>query len=79
MGLNMSKRALLKFCPLEYRYQDRYGIMPDYDIDRHIADGMTGQEANDLVNGRLADLWQEMKEEHESGFRSVESGDGCPF
>lgn len=61
----MSKRANLVFCPLEYEYQAAYGIMPDYDIDRHIEQGMTWQEANDLVNNNLNDLWEKMKYEHE--------------
>lgn len=77
----MSKRALLRFSSLEYRYQDIYGIMPDYDIDRHIKDGMQPKEANDLVNGRMHDLWQQMKYEHEhqNDFRPLQAGDGCPF
>ena len=77
----MARRALLKFSPLEYLYQDTYGIMPDYDIDRHIKNGMDRQEANDLVNGRMNELWQQMKyeHEHENDFRPLQAGDGCPF
>lgn len=76
----MAKRARLYFTDLEYRYQDRYGIMPDYDYIRLLHQGYNYEEAGRIVyDERLHGLWEEMKIEHETGFRPVRKGDGCPF
>lgn len=61
----MARHALLKFCPLEYRYLDVYGRMPDYDTDCLIKDGMGWDDASALVKKRLDELWEKMRYEHE--------------
>lgn len=60
----MARRALLKFCPLEYLYLDTYGRMPDYDTDHLIACGMAPCDASKLVYERLDELWEKMKHDH---------------
>ena len=77
----MARRAVLRFTTLEYRYQDTYGIMPDYDYDRMIRNGYSPEEAARIRNERIQTVWQEMKydHEHENDFRALQPGDGCPF
>lgn len=77
----MAKRALLKFTPLEYLYQDTYGIMPDYDYERLIKQGYSMEDAASIRNKRMMELWEQMKyeHEHENDFRPLQAGDGCPF
>lgn len=61
----MAKKAVLRFSTLEYRYQDTYGIMPDYDFDRLVSSGMSCEEAGRTVNGRINEVYAKMKYEHE--------------
>lgn len=76
------RRAVLKFTDIEYRYQDRYGMMPDYDFDRLVQQGYSFQEAGRIRNERIHEIWEEMKFEHEHPdecFRPLGKSDHCPF
>lgn len=77
----MAKYALLRFSPFEYRYQQTYGIMPDYDFDRLIKQGYSAEDAARIRQERINKLWQTMKyeHEHENDFQPLQVGDGCPF
>lgn len=77
----MSKHALLKFCPLEYRYLDVYGRMPDYDTDHLIKNGMGWDDASALVQKRLDELWEKMRyeHEHEAELLQAQLARECPF
>lgn len=61
----MARKARLRFKPIDYAYQARYGIMPDYDFTNRLKSGQSPEEAGALVNGRLDDIWRGMKYEHE--------------
>ena len=77
----MARRALLRFCPLEYLYLDTYGRMPDYDTDHLIANGMNPDDACALVNKRVDDLWQKMKHDHTHEEERIQEqlARECPF
>lgn len=77
----MAKKAALRFNALEYRYQDIYGIMPDYDYDRLIKQGHSMEDAARIRQERMDAVWEQMvyEHEHENDFRPIMVGDGCPF
>ena len=77
----MAKKALLRFTSLEYRYQDTFGIMPDYHVDLLVKQGRTPDEANALVLGQMQGLWQQMKYDHEHEEERIqrELAKECPF
>lgn len=61
----MARRALLRINSFEYRYQQEYGLLPDYDLDRLHADPATSAEASRIWQSRIDSLWSRMKYEHE--------------
>lgn len=77
----MAKKAVLKFIPLEYLYQDTYGIMPDYHVDLLVSQGKAPDEANALVLGQMQELWRQMKYDHEHEEERIqrELAKECPF
>lgn len=77
----MAKKAVLKFTLFEYRYQDTYGIMPDYDFDRLVASGMSYEDAGETVSGRMNAVFQQMKYEHDHAEEMLqrELAKECPF
>lgn len=77
----MATRARLDFKPIDYAYQARYGIMPDYDFTNRLKAGYTREEVSELINGRLAEIWEQLKYEHEHREELAwqEPGIDCPF
>ena len=77
----MATRARLDFKPIDYAYQARYGIMPDYDYTNRLKAGQHLKEVDALVNGRLAEIWTQQKYEHEHREELAwnEPGSDCPF
>ena len=75
----MATRARLDFKPIDYAYQSRYGIMPDYDYTNRLKAGQQREEVSSLINGRLAEIWQQQKYEHEHRESWQEPGTDCPF
>lgn len=77
----MATRARLDFKPIDYAYQARYGIMPDYDFTNRLRAGQPREEVDALVNGRLAEIWKQLKYEHEHREELAwqEPGIDCPF
>lgn len=80
----MSKYAVLKFSPFEYRYQQEYGVMPDYDFSNMVRNGFTMEEASRIRQERVEKLWAEMLAEHEreqriKPFQVITKADRCPF
>ena len=77
----MATRAKLDFKPIDYAYQSRYGIMPDYDFTNRLKAGHTREEVSELINGRLAEIWKQLKYEHEHREELAwhEPGIDCPF
>ena len=77
----MATHAKLDFKPIDYAYQDRYGIMPDYDFTNRLSAGHPLEEVSALVNGRLAEIWKQLKYEHEHREELAwqEPGVDCPF
>lgn len=77
----MARRAKLAFMPIDYSYQRRYGIMPDYDHVRRLKAGQPPEEVSALIESRMRAIWEEEKKEHE---RQVAEEDErlwaeCPF
>lgn len=77
----MARKAVLRFVPIEYLYQETFGIMPDYHVDLLIKQGKTPDEANAYVLGQMQDLWHVMKEDHEHELELIhqELAKECPF
>lgn len=78
----MASRAKLTFKPVEYAYQARFGIMPDYDFTNRLKAGEPFEKVSALINGRLAAIWAEEKALHErketcNDWQDVSAG--CPF
>lgn len=61
----MVKKAVLRFSGFEYRYQEEYGIMPDYDFDRLVGTITPYAEAVRIWQGRIDTVWAKLKYEHE--------------
>lgn len=77
----MATKAKLEFKQIDYAYQARYGIMPDYDFTNRLKAGGNPDAVEALVYGRLAKIWQEMKHEHEhrEELLQQELEKECPF
>lgn len=77
----MATHAKLVFKSIDYAYQDCYGIMPDYDYTNRLKAGQSREEVDALINGRLSDIWKQMKykHEHREDFAWQEPGIDCPF
>lgn len=78
----MANRAKLTFMPIDYAYQKRYGIMPDYDYTNRLKAGQPRDEVSALIDKRLAAIWAEEKAAHErtqacNDWQDV--GAECPF
>ena len=77
-------KAVLRFSPQEYEYQNRFGIMPDYDFIRMMKKGMTAEEAGRTISLRMDEIWEDFKrkdaeERNLSYFRGITARDYCPF
>ena len=77
-------KAVLRFSPQEYEYQNRFGIMPDYDFIRMMKNGMTAETAGNLIGNRMNEIWEDFKrkdaeEKNLSYFREITVRDYCPF
>lgn len=77
----MSRRALLSFKPIDYAYQARYGIMPDYDFTNRLKAGQGTAEVSALIERRMRELYEESKREHERQMAREASQllSECPF
>lgn len=77
----MAHKARLEFKPIDYAYQKAYGIMPDYDFTNRLKAGQSPEEVSALIDARMAELWEQMKYEHEhqDDFVLLELEDECPF
>lgn len=77
----MARRAKLNFKPIDYAYQEEYGIMPDYDHTSRLDRGEDPETVSKLIEERMAHVWEKMKAAHEreinGGWEPV-SGE-CPF
>lgn len=77
----MAKRARLTFMPIDYAYQARYGIMPDYDFTRRLKAGQSLEEVSALIDSRMRAIWEEQKQAHERQLQKEEQKiwAECPF
>lgn len=77
----MPRRALLSFKPIDYAYQARYGIMPDYDFTNRLKAGQDEAEVSALIERRMLELYEESKREHERQMAEEASQllAECPF
>lgn len=77
----MAKQARLTFMPIDYAYQRRYGIMPDYDFTNRLKAGQPEKEVSALIDGRMRELWEESRREHERQVAEEEEKlrAECPF
>ncbi len=77
----MAKRARLTFMPIDYAYQARYGIMPDYDFTNRLKAGQGTAEVSGLIESRMRKLYEESKREHERQLQKEEQKiwAECPF
>lgn len=77
----MAKRARLTFMPIDYAYQRRYGIMPDYDFTNRLKAGQGVTEVSALIESRMRELWEESRREHErqSAEEEKKLRAECPF
>lgn len=66
------KKARLIFSPLDYEYQKKYGIMPDFDYLNY-RKTHTADEAGAYVQQRADSVWSEMKARHEQEMKRLES------
>lgn len=77
----MATKARLVFKPIDYAYQDTYGIMPDYDFTNRLKAGQPLEEVSALIEKRMAGLYEQMRYEHdnkEMQWQDVPEGE-CPF
>lgn len=77
----MASRARLTFMPIDYAYQRRYGIMPDYDFTNRLKAGQSTAEVSGLIESRMRKLYEESKREHERQLQKEEQKiwAECPF
>lgn len=77
----MARKAVLRFPPIDYAYQSKYGKMPDYDYTDRLKAGQPQEEVSALVYGRMDRLWELMKEEHEKEIAEEQEAleRECPF
>ena len=77
----MAKRARLTFMPIDYAYQARYGIMPDYDFTNRLKAGQGTAEVSALIDRRMRELYEESEREHERRITEEASQllSECPF
>lgn len=77
----MARQARLTFMPIDYAYQRRYGKMPDYDFTDRLKSGQSLEEVSALIDGRMRELWEESKREHERQVKEEEEKlrAECPF
>lgn len=77
----MARKAVLKFMPIDYAYQIKYGIMPDYDFTNRLKAGQPLKEVSALINGRIEKLWENMKAQHEKELAEEQEAldRECPF
>lgn len=61
----MPRRSVLRFSGFEYRYQEEYGTMPDYDFDKLVKSTGSVDQAAHIRQERLDTVWKKMKYEHE--------------
>lgn len=61
----MPRRSVLRFSSFEYRYQEEYGTMPDYDFDKLVKSTGSADQAARIRQERLDTVWSKMKYEHE--------------
>lgn len=61
----MARRSVLRFNGFEYRYQEEYGTMPDYDFDKLVKSTGSVDQAARIRQDRLNTVWSKMKYEHE--------------
>lgn len=77
----MSKKAVLRFKPIEYAYQREYGKMPDYDYTDRLKAGQPLEEVSALIESRMAKVWEKMKAQHEKELAEEQEAleRECPF
>ena len=61
----MSRRSVLRFSGFEYRYQEEFGTMPDYDFDKLVGTITPYAEAVRIWQKRIDTVWEKLKYEHE--------------
>lgn len=58
------KKARLCFSPIDYEYQRRHGIMPDYHYDRMLEQGYSAQDAARIRQDNIIAIWKDMCWQH---------------
>ena len=61
----MARRSSLRFSGFEYRYQEEFGTMPDYDFDKLVRTITPYAEAVRIWQERIDTVWAKLKYEHE--------------
>lgn len=54
-------KAVLKFTPLEYAYEKKFGIMPDMHFERLLEQTGDSEKAGYIVNRNMYSVWTEQR------------------